>query len=103
MKGPPLGPGGKDITWPDQVASRGRNASSSRNHKPQTSNLKPPALQPAATASAGPATCRSAPLGLPWVCICVPSPLGLRSPPALPCEVPGRVPPVPPALPDPPH
>ena len=36
--GPPLGPGGEDITWPDQVAPRGRKASSTRKHKPQTSN-----------------------------------------------------------------
>ena len=28
MKGPPLGLGGEDITWPDQVAPRGRKASS---------------------------------------------------------------------------
>ena len=34
MEGPPLGPGGEDITWPDQVAPWGRKASS----KPQTSN-----------------------------------------------------------------
>ena len=39
MKGPPLGPGGEDITWPDQVAPRGRRASSTRKIKPQTSNL----------------------------------------------------------------
>ena len=39
MKGPPLGPGGEDITWPDQVAPRGRKASSTRKIKPQTSNL----------------------------------------------------------------
>ena len=38
MKGPPLGPGGEDITWPDQVAPRGRKASSTRKIKPQTSN-----------------------------------------------------------------
>ena len=38
MEGPPLGPGGEDITWPDQVASRGRKASSTRKIKPQTSN-----------------------------------------------------------------
>ena len=41
MEGPPLGPGGEDITWPDQVAPRGRKASSTRKVKPQTSNLKP--------------------------------------------------------------
>ena len=40
MKRPPLGPGGEDITWPDQVAPRGRKASSNREIKPQTSNLK---------------------------------------------------------------
>ena len=39
MKGPPLGPSGEDITWPDQVACRGRKASSTRKIKPQTSNL----------------------------------------------------------------
>ena len=40
MEGPPLGPGGEDITWPDQVAPRGRKASSTRKIKPQTSSLK---------------------------------------------------------------
>ena len=40
MKGPPLCPGGEDITWPDQVAPRGRRTPSTRNIKPQTSNLK---------------------------------------------------------------
>ena len=39
MKGPPLGPGGEDITWPDQAATRGRKATSIRKVKPQTSNL----------------------------------------------------------------
>ena len=39
MKAPPLGPGGEDITWPDQVAPRGRKASSTRNLKPQASNV----------------------------------------------------------------
>ena len=39
MEGPPLGPGGEDITWPDQVAPRGRKASCTRKIKPQTSNL----------------------------------------------------------------
>ena len=39
MKGRPLGPGGEDITWPHQVAPRGRKASSTRKIKPQTSNL----------------------------------------------------------------
>ena len=38
MKGSPLGPAGEDITWPDQVAPRGRKASSTRKNKPQTSN-----------------------------------------------------------------
>ena len=36
--GPPLGPGGEDITWPGQVAPRGQKASSTRKIKPQTSN-----------------------------------------------------------------
>ena len=40
MKGPPLGPGGEDITWPEQVAPRGRKASSTRKIKPQTSNRR---------------------------------------------------------------
>ena len=39
MEGPPLGPGGEDITWPDQVPPRGRKVSSTRKIKPQTSNL----------------------------------------------------------------
>ena len=39
MEGPPLGPGREDITWPDQVAPRGRKASSTRKIKPQTWNL----------------------------------------------------------------
>ena len=38
MKDPPLPPVGEDITWPDQVARRGRKASSTRNLRPQ--NLK---------------------------------------------------------------
>ena len=38
MEGPLLGPGGEDITWADQVAPRGRKASSTRKLKPQTSN-----------------------------------------------------------------
>ena len=38
LEGPPLGPGGEDITWPDQVAPWGRKASSIRKIKPQTSN-----------------------------------------------------------------
>ena len=33
-----LGPGGGDITWPDQAAPRWRKASSTRKIKPQTSN-----------------------------------------------------------------
>ena len=40
MEGPPLGPGGEDITWPDQVVPRCRKASSTRKIKPQTSNLE---------------------------------------------------------------
>ena len=39
MKGPPLAPAGEDITRPDQVAPRGRKASSTRKIKPQTSTL----------------------------------------------------------------
>ena len=39
MKGPPLGPGGEDITWPDQVAPQGRKGSSTRNLKPQASKV----------------------------------------------------------------
>ena len=46
MEGPPLGPGGEDITWPDQVAPRGRKASSTRKNKPQTSNLIGPEYEP---------------------------------------------------------
>ena len=38
MEGPPLDPGGEDITWPDHVAPRGGKASSTRKIKPQTSN-----------------------------------------------------------------
>ena len=38
MEGPPLGPGGEGITWPDQVAPRCRKASSTRKIKRQTSN-----------------------------------------------------------------
>ena len=38
MEGPLLGPYGEDITWPAQVAPRGRKASSTRKIKPQTSN-----------------------------------------------------------------
>ena len=45
MEGPPLGPGGEDITWPDQVAPRGRKASSTRKIKPQPSNLLELALE----------------------------------------------------------
>ena len=44
MKSPPLGPGGEDITWPDQVAPRPRKASRTRKLKPQTSTLKPAKL-----------------------------------------------------------
>ena len=46
MEGPSLGPGGEDITWPDQVAPRGRKASSTRKIKIQTSNLLYSPLQP---------------------------------------------------------
>ena len=41
MKGPPLSSGGEDTTWPYQVAPRGRRTSSTRNLKPQISNLPP--------------------------------------------------------------
>ena len=41
MEGPPLVPGGEDITWPDQVAPRGRKASSTRKIKPQTPSPRP--------------------------------------------------------------
>ena len=40
MKGPLPGPGGEDITCPDKVAPRGRKVSSTRQVKPQTSNLE---------------------------------------------------------------
>ena len=49
MEGPPLGPGGEDITWPNQVAPRGRKASSTHKIKPQTSNLKCTRCKPAMT------------------------------------------------------
>ena len=39
LGGPPIRPGGEDITWPDQVTPRARKASSTRKIKPQTSNL----------------------------------------------------------------
>ena len=39
MKGPPLGPGGEDITWPDQVAPQGPKGVSYPQN--QTSHLKP--------------------------------------------------------------
>ena len=39
MRGPPLGVGGQDITWPDQVAPRSRKVYSIRNLKPENSNL----------------------------------------------------------------
>ena len=38
LEGPPLGPGGEDITGPDQMAPRDLKASSTRKIKPQTSN-----------------------------------------------------------------
>ena len=49
MEGPPLGPGGEDITWPDQVAPRGRKASSTRKIKPQTSNHMKSLVAPQST------------------------------------------------------
>ena len=36
MRGPPLGPGGEDMTWSDQVAPRAE-----RRLVPAKSNLKP--------------------------------------------------------------
>ena len=42
MKGPPLGPCGEDITWPDQVAPWSQRTPSTRKIKPQTSNLAGP-------------------------------------------------------------
>ena len=51
MKGPPLGPGGEDITWPNQVAPPSRMASSTRKIKPQTSNHLCPASKSVASLS----------------------------------------------------
>ena len=45
-QGPPVGRGGEDITWPDQVAPRGRKASSTSKIKPQTSNRRGGAGRP---------------------------------------------------------
>ena len=39
LGGPPTRTRWENITWPDQVAPRGRKASSTRKIKPQTSNL----------------------------------------------------------------
>ena len=39
MKGPQLDPRREDITWPNRVAPGGRRAPSTRNLKPQNSNL----------------------------------------------------------------
>ena len=50
MKGSPLGPGGEDITWPDQVAAWGPRAPSTRKVKPQTSKLEPQTAPPASPA-----------------------------------------------------
>ena len=41
MKHPPLGPGGEDITWPDQVAPRGRRTPSTQKFKILCSPLPP--------------------------------------------------------------
>ena len=41
LGGPPTRTGEEDISWPDQVAPRGRKASSTRKIRPQTSNGKP--------------------------------------------------------------
>ena len=51
MEGPPLGPGGEDITWPDQVAPGGRKAPSTRKIKPQTSNQTSKHVSPSANTS----------------------------------------------------
>ena len=56
MTGPPLRLGGEDITWADQVAPRGRKASSTRKIKPQTSNL-PGAVGVGGGPSTGPTAC----------------------------------------------
>ena len=42
MEGPPLGPGWQDITWPDQMAPRGRKASSTRKIKLNPQNFRLP-------------------------------------------------------------
>ena len=39
MRGPPLDPGGEDITWPDPLAPRGQKALGTPKVKPQSSNL----------------------------------------------------------------
>ena len=40
--GPPLGPGGEDITWPDRVAPRGRKASREGTQPlPATNSCRP--------------------------------------------------------------
>ena len=48
MKGPPLGPGEENITLPDHVPHRGRQAPTNRKIKPQISHLQH-ALQPQIT------------------------------------------------------
>ena len=75
MEGPPLGPGGEDITWPDQVAPRGRKASSTRKIKPQTSNhLSFPPPRPACSALSVRAVPSGCPLpslaGTPFHAVC---------------------------------
>ena len=59
FEGPPLGPGGEDITWPNQVAPRGQKASSTRKIKPQTSNLAETFLQKEIFAKTGETDCES--------------------------------------------
>ena len=44
LEGPPLGPVWEDSTWPDQGAPWGRKASSTREIKPQISNVLLPPL-----------------------------------------------------------
>ena len=61
MKVTPLGPGGEDITWPEQVAPRSRLVSSTRKIKPQTSNR-------AAGAAGGAGLCGGGDEGVPAAC-----------------------------------
>ena len=87
MEGPPLAPGGEDITWPDQVAPRGRKASSTRKIKPQTSNLSAIcvtvtlAVAPAfATALSFACAICACPSNVVLVCLCDCALIGLCNP-----------------------